>query len=73
MRFNTDGFKKNEIRQKLGLKERVQKIVEFINSYKPENDLEIHYFFYDEFKIDEIEYYVKTNSDNLQKLLFYHF
>ena len=69
LRFNPDSFKRDDITQRILFRDRVKIVVEFIKTYRPSNHLEIHYFFYDQFKIDDINYYMKRAE--ISGLLFF--
>jgi hypothetical protein len=70
IRFNPDSFKIDDITQKILFNNRAKTVVDFIKKHQPSNDLEIHYFSYDQYKIDEIKNY--TSSNDIKQLFHYH-
>jgi hypothetical protein len=70
IRFNPDSFKIDDTTQKILFNDRAKTVVDFIKIHQPSNDLEIHYFFYDQYKIDDIQNY--TSSNDIKELFHYH-
>ena len=63
IRFNCDSFKVDGVIKKVQMKERYKNLIDLINNYKSENDLEIIYMYYDTTKrIPDIIYSPEYNE-----------
>ena len=62
LRFNPDGFKRDGVTQRVLFKDRVKSVLDFMKNYKPRDNFEIHYFYYDEWMLEEVRYYISQNQ-----------
>jgi len=53
LRYNPDAYRINGRFSKVSTDQRHKTLIHFIRNWKPEQDFEIHYFFYEMYELDE--------------------